>query len=365
MLSLVAVCVTDVIRFPFRDVGALEWQKILWKAVLGVNVGRYVFMIIQTLFLNFSRSKVKYRSTLIHHSVTLVCYSVLFAYRQNVLLGLIGTMVESTSIFEEIGHYYRDGEKRHTKNYRRLIVLSCVFSICFRGLIPLTFLVIAIFRQTPFAMDNIPLTVFFLSSIFFAVIDMWDICLNVQRLVKNAQESRNRLGRDTHVGARISRGKSLQMSKNNLGYLRRYENKNITNHFDDEKHNLNNHKEFPKETLELQMQPSILLSSQHDCSVSKSNSTLNAEVGSDDRSFSTDEHNVHNLRNSNSSNESADADSVLIITTTTIPRLNNSYSEQTFTERAQDLPFNFRSQSLEFIHSDLCPSSSTQNTISV
>lgn len=236
------------------------------ETLFAVNIGRYVFVVIEMFMSKRPTRNVQFRADVIHHAVTVICYVLFLTYGQNLLLGLVGILIESTSIFDEIGRFCKDRERRHTIFYRRLVVVNCVGTICFRGVIPTMFLVIAMFQQSPFTMDYAPLMLFFFSIIFFSVINVWQMLTSTQRLIKHmyvrSQDNQVVRGADAGHGRGTlirfnSRGTGpLKVDKNNLGYLRPCENKNIANHTD-EKHNMNNRKEFVKESLEIHMHPEM------------------------------------------------------------------------------------------------------------
>lgn len=283
MCSLIAICASDVIRYPFHSEPSGNWQRTLVETLFAVNVGRYIFITTEKFITRRSSRKAQYRAEIVHHIVTVLCYTLFLAYGQNLLLGLVGILIESTSLFDEIGRYCKDRQRRHTLFYRRLVVVNCVAMTCFRGVIPTTFLVIAMFQQSPFTMNYAPLMLFFLSIIFFSVINVWSILLSIQRLIKYIYEKSHELhqvandidigrGRGTLV-RNSSRGAGrLTLARNDLGYCRPYENKNIVC-YADEKHNLNNRKEFVKETLDLHMNPGIYFSSSKFKKVNEERST--------------------------------------------------------------------------------------------
>lgn len=310
------------------------------------------------------------------------------------LLGLVGIVIESTSIFDEAGRYFKEQEREHTRNYKRLVVLGCVWTVCCRGVIPITFLVIAMFQQTPFIMDYAPLTVFFLSIIFFSVINVWQILSNMQRLIKYTYEKSHELHQiphtiETDTCTRNGRLRRLQLSKNNLGYLKPYDNKNIATQFDDEKQNMNNRKEFVKDTLKLQVNPGEYfaaaattakkLSNENETNCVDINSGLDVNVIAEDADNDLNERRIHNrfenltsdsltnngntvnianarptvehYRVSNGSNNSTSSDTVLIQNT----QLNNSASIQIVYSRSEERHSHIRSHSMDsFSPSDLC-----------
>lgn len=317
--------VTDVVKHPFNGASSGTLPSIFIQTILGINIGKYMFILMQDIFLFHLTERLRFRAELIHHTVTVVCYGLFLAYNQNVLLGLIGILMETTTVFESVGRCLKEQDKRNTKHYRRLVLLSCAMTICFRGIIPITFLIIATLQQTPFSMDYAPLTVFFLSIIFFSVVNVWLILTGFQRLVKLFGDKSQTLSLDNYTSdrPRLSpdgrpTARQLEVSKNNLGYVRPYENKNISNTLN-EKSNLNNHKRFPKETLNNQIAINILLPNDKSETRNKLN---NIDVSDSNRSSETlsesvisgtseNNHSDSHLRDSNGSGESDNSAMVL------------------------------------------------------
>ena len=309
---------TDVIKHPFKGETSGLLPPIFINAVLGINIGKYVFILVQDMFLFHLSERLRFRAELIHHVVTVVCYSLFLAYNQNVLLGLIGILMETTTVFECVGRCLKEKDKQNTKHYRRLVLSSCAVTICFRGIIPLAFLIIATMQQTPFSMDYAPLTVFFLSIIFYSVVNVWLILTGFQRLVKAFGDKSHTFSSDYHETARPqftadgrpirhSSAGRLELSKNNLGYVRPYENKNMSIN-ENEKSNLNNHKKFPKETLNNHIAINILLPHEDGACENKS-SALNTSSRLSDAS--SDNTSRSNLRDSGESGGSDNSSRVL------------------------------------------------------
>lgn len=329
LLSLTAMFATDVVKYPFKGASSGALPAIFIQTILGINIGKYVFILMQDIFLFHLTERLRFRAELIHHTVTVVCYGLFLAYNQNVLLGLIGILMETTTVFESVGRCLKEQSKRNTKHYRRLVLISCAMTICFRGIIPITFLIIASLQQTPFSMDYAPLTVFFLSIIFFSVVNVWLILTGFQRLVKLFSDKSQTIstGYQTTDRPRFSpdgrplhhtTARQLDLSKNNLGYVRAYENKNISNTVN-EKSNLNNHKKFPKETLNNQIGIDIFLpndkieTKQSACALDLSESNRSSETLSESVVSDTSEiqHSESHLRDSSGSGESENSARVL------------------------------------------------------
>lgn len=293
-----------------------------------MNIGRYMFVLANSILSKRHRQKVKYRADLIHHLVAVICYSFFLAYGENLLLGLTGVFIETTTIFDEIGREFRDSELIHTRWYRRLVIISCAFNVVIRGIVPTAFLVLSMFQQSPFKMNNLTLMVFFLSMIFFSVINVWQILISIQRLLKTTiEKSHETFQCSRDEGSVVMRGTGqFKFSKNNLGYLRPYNNKNIAYQNDSEKDNLNNKKDTAKESIKIHVDPKTYLTKQ--TNAGKSNKaevtvqTLNSDGIPDQREtvFSVDNETQlprspsctcvhhHTLRISNGSSDSSGSD---------------------------------------------------------
>lgn len=339
--SIVSISASDVIRYPFHSEIPDSGQMVFIKTLFSINIGRYIFIIVEMILSTRAVSVAKSRANAVHHIVTVVCYILFLAYEENLLIGLVGILTESTSVLDDVSRYCKERDRRHTKFHRRLVVFNCVGTICFRGVIPTVFLVIAMFQQSPFTMAYVSLTVFFLSIIFFSVINVWQILLGLQRLFNQLSEKSRSLDgvlTETEIvrptfGTLVrhnSRGAvQLKIAKNNLGYVKPYENKNIAS-YTDEKHNMNNRKECAKETLELHVSPEVFLKSRNmrndksACVTSVSNIPRRHSVGESELrdSFLLDGRLRRStvlflsgrapLRDSNSSTSTSNSDTVLI-----------------------------------------------------
>lgn len=255
LLSFIAISLGDVIKHPFNTAKQNSVSSQFVEIIIAINIGRYLFSIVENLSSKRHVRRVKFRSDLIHHVVAVICYSFFLFSGENLLLGLIGVLIEASSIFEDVRREFQDSEKTHLAVYRRVLIIGCVFNVCFRGIIPIVFLTIAMFEQSPFAMTNVTLLVFFFSMIFFSVINVWQILSSIQKLLSYIIERpRERYKCPPDQG--IVRGtRQLEYCKNYLGYLRPYNNKNLAYQIDNEKDNLNNKKDVAKDTIKLHLDP--------------------------------------------------------------------------------------------------------------
>ncbi|XP_062619045.1 uncharacterized protein LOC134280615 [Saccostrea cucullata] len=246
ILSFGALCGSDVIRYPFSRNSSSTINDFV-GILLAINIGRYIYLISVNIYLYGESDRSRIKTDSMHHVVTVVCYSVFLAYHQNLLLSLVGMTMETNSTIIELSKILKELGKNGTRLYSKLSFMNCALTLVFRGIVPVVFLVIAMFHETPFVMHYTTLTVFFLSIIFFSVINVWLILATIQRLVRSFCKTANDF-ENTEAARGIQRVcQSHLTTRNNLGYLRRYDNKNLCT-VDDEKLNTNR-KETTKENI--------------------------------------------------------------------------------------------------------------------
>lgn len=233
-LGVVSVCATDLVRVPFS--GRLDHNDSTFvQIVLSINVGRYVYLTFQDVYLMYLIEKTKFRTDLVHHVVTVISYSIIVAYQENMLLGIIGMISEMSTAVIQLTKILKTLKRHKTAMYRRMSLVTCVVTIAFRGVIPVLFLVMGMLHETPFVMHYTTLTVFFLSIIFFSVINVWLILSSVQRVVRVLGYSESIV---SNCQSNISPSQPFEsFRKNNLGYERPLGNINIS--YDMDKLNLN------------------------------------------------------------------------------------------------------------------------------
>lgn len=252
ILAVVGMCLSDVIIYPFSGNKESPIQPYV-LVFISINIGRFIYLIIQDVLLIDHIEKSKFRTSTVHHLVVVASYLVFVMYQQNLLMALAGMTMEINSSIVEGARIYKEVIKRESTVYKRIYVLNCVVTILFRGVVPISFLVIAMLQQTPFIMNYPALTMFFLSLIFFSVVNVWFILASIKRtylLIKRKNLSSYQL---EEYGGGTSRDHNIpyvnmnDYTKNNLGYVKSYDNKNLTNN-ENEKINCSK-KEFPKDNL--------------------------------------------------------------------------------------------------------------------
>ena len=211
-------------------------------------------MLVQDIYILHHLETSKYRFDTIHHVVACGCYGIFLGYGQNFLLALVGITMELSTTTIEVSKIAKELGYTKSEFYKNLTVVSCILAVVFRGIIPIVFLVMSMFLQTPFVMHYTVLSTFFLSIIFFSVINVWFILSAIQRLVRTCC-TKSSLFRRFEANRRVrtsdqtldANNDPTVFTKNNLGYLRRYDNKNLC-YIEEEKLNTNK-KTFPKENI--------------------------------------------------------------------------------------------------------------------
>ncbi|XP_069114016.1 uncharacterized protein [Argopecten irradians] len=240
VFSFILISTSGVISSPFRsDIDPAF--KVPIQTLLGIYLGKYIYVIAHHMHVPKPANTSRLRIDIVHHLTTIICYSIFVIFMQNLLLALVGITMEMNTMVIDFSRIAKDMNENKTSFYRKLSIVGCGFTAVFRGAIPFAFLVICIFKETPFAMRYAPLTAFFVSLIFFSVINVWLILNSVQRLFNVYRYDRM----DTDYT--VPTLEPASMRNNNLGYVRSYDNRNINN-CDDEKLNLNK-KNFAKETI--------------------------------------------------------------------------------------------------------------------
>eukprot|EP00058_Branchiostoma_floridae_P008855 XP_002594343.1 hypothetical protein BRAFLDRAFT_65194 [Branchiostoma floridae] len=170
VLCLWAVCAlatTDVFQRPFR--GGFSANV---AAVFAANIGHYVYKCFQDFHLRDNLPN--FRINFLHHAVTVLVYIVFSLYQQSGLFGLLGVLFEGTVIFYETSKLMQTLDvERHSVVYGVNIVIGSVMTLVLRGVVPIVFFVLAFRVASPFEMDYLPLAFYFLSVIFFAIINIW------------------------------------------------------------------------------------------------------------------------------------------------------------------------------------------------
>ncbi|XP_066290626.1 uncharacterized protein [Branchiostoma lanceolatum] len=164
--ALCALATADVFQRPFRGFSFSV------ASVFAANIGHYVYKCFQDFHLRDSLPN--FRINFLHHAVTVIVYIVFSLYQQSGLFGLLGVLFEGTVIFFETSKLMQTLDvERHSILYGANIVIGSIMTLVLRGVVPIVFFVLAFRIASPFEMDYLPLAFYFLSIIFFAIINIW------------------------------------------------------------------------------------------------------------------------------------------------------------------------------------------------
>lgn len=320
------MCLSDVITYPFSGNNREPQIQPFVLVFISINIGRYIYMTVQDVLLVDYIDKSKFRTSTVHHFVVVVSYLVFVIYQQNLLMALAGMTMEINSSVVEYAKIYKEVEKRESTVYKRIYIINSVVTILFRGVVPVSFLIIAMLQQTPFIMNYPTLIMFFLSLIFFSVVNVWFILASVKRtyLLINRKNLPNyqmeEYGGGTSRDVNIPYANMNDYTKNNLGYIKSYDNKNLSNN-ENEKVNYSK-KEFPKDNLV----PPFMVRNNFDVrshASSSSNSMLDepcplhsvsADIHSSSVEATENDNKQNELRDSVGSNNSSSTGSMVLYT---------------------------------------------------
>ncbi|XP_064611205.1 uncharacterized protein LOC135475294 [Liolophura sinensis] len=181
VLAVVDLARGDMIAHPFVPKSSRDTH--LTGIIFCMNMGKYVYKAVQdlTLILHLSNVKVD----LLHHSVTLTCYAVFYSCRENLLLGLVGILMESDLLCNEVIRIYKEIScDRTSKCYKRLVTFGSSWTLVSRGVVPVAFLITAVLHQDVMAMQFITIIFWFLAIVFFLAINIWIIFRSGVRMRK-------------------------------------------------------------------------------------------------------------------------------------------------------------------------------------
>ncbi|GAB1597539.1 uncharacterized protein LOC115215870 [Argonauta hians] len=185
ILAIWCLSETDVLKYPLYFPKSEPISSVL-KMTYNFTIGKYFFLSFVRVFC----MRDKYPAILIHYFVTLSTYIIMDGFEQNMLAGLLGPFMETTSspvVFLKIANAYTLS-KSTEKSTLIAYFMEFVATILIRTILPIASLIYIYNKQDIFAMDNIPLSFFFLSIVFFGIINFWFIfkmIANLYQLIHN------------------------------------------------------------------------------------------------------------------------------------------------------------------------------------
>ncbi|XP_077983327.1 uncharacterized protein LOC144438165 [Glandiceps talaboti] len=253
ILAVIALAISGIIYNPF-----MEMPSSVQMAV-AVDIGHYAYKLAQDFYLREHFPSFKINA--LHHIVTVLVLSVFVFFEQNGLNSLVGLLFEGNVIFFGFSHFFKEMQvEKYSLTYGTNLYCGCVTTLLLRGILPLAFLVVSIVYGNPFSMNYIVISFYFLSCIFFLILNLWMIKISFTSVQKFRKErKRHKLERalikspsdeESHVGnveGTSTMAKKSQLpcqKKNNVRYLTPVANTNInTDNGDERMTNLNRDRE--------------------------------------------------------------------------------------------------------------------------
>ncbi|XP_038070041.1 uncharacterized protein LOC119739255 [Patiria miniata] len=156
----------DVLQNPFLGLTTSG------RTCFAINIGCYMYLLIQDALLQ--RHLPNYYITFMHHLVAAVVYLVFLEYRQNALSGTVGLFFAAAAPFFELSDLLKE---LHVEQHRSAcgvsFFLSGLFALVFRLLLPTGFVVYSYVVDSPFTMDILVMSCYFLSLVFFGMLNLW------------------------------------------------------------------------------------------------------------------------------------------------------------------------------------------------
>ncbi|XP_022091922.1 uncharacterized protein LOC110979993 [Acanthaster planci] len=165
----------EVLQKPFLGLAASG------RVCFAINIGCYMYVLVQDALLQ--RHLSNYYITFMHHLVAAVVYLVFLEFRQNALGGTVGLFFAGAAPFFETSHLLKE---LHVETHRPAHGTSSIFSglsaLVFRVLLPAGFVAYSYVVASPFTMDILVMSCYFLSLVFFGMLNVWFVYSAVDSL---------------------------------------------------------------------------------------------------------------------------------------------------------------------------------------
>ena len=165
------LCSTDVLQQPFLSASPNL------MIVFSVALGWQIFKILQNLCDPDKTSKHS-KITNVLRLVAIFLYSSTLVYKQNTLLATMGLVVESHTMFFKMDKLWRILKIREpSKTYFTSSLITSLSAVLLRAVFPLATLIVTsrFHLDEILFMDYLPLSVFFLSLVFYTAANVWFI----------------------------------------------------------------------------------------------------------------------------------------------------------------------------------------------
>ncbi|XP_070575470.1 uncharacterized protein [Ptychodera flava] len=205
------------------------------QLAVAADIGHYTYKLAQDFCLRAHYPS--FRINALHHIVSITTLSVFLALEQNGLNCLVGLLFEGNLVFFGVSDLLKALRvESHNPAYGMNKYAGFASTVLFRGLLPVAFLAVSLVFGNPFTMDYISIAFYFLSDIFFLILNLWLIKISFDSVRKFRKERKKRAFisdlRDNESQAESVDGaaaadKSRMFSPGNMKYLTPVANANL------------------------------------------------------------------------------------------------------------------------------------------
>ena len=178
-LSVYVLVDSSVLSHPFQFCEDFAGRRMV-LLVVAANVGRYVFRTAHTVFVRRSLPQCgKTLPVCISHAATLASLSLVLVWQENLLLGLVGILMEpSSAVFSLLRTLSMVGVPDRGGCYQGVLALGIGASVVCRLLVPLALIGCGMSQQSPLAMSSGSLAVFCGAICFFGAMSVWHLVMS-------------------------------------------------------------------------------------------------------------------------------------------------------------------------------------------
>ena len=227
LLGILLLCQGTILQNPFYGLSHLS------RICFAVNIGCYVYSIVQDIILQRDLNKVSV--DIVHHVVTVAVYSVFLAYQQNALFGALGMLFAITTPCMEIRRLVKAADLENCVRFYRAVLLFCsLLTLIARVVIPTALIIWSLVLGSPLTMDVVVVAIYFLSVIFFGILNLWLAVTSVTSIYKFSYKQRtDKLTRVLNAGEphgleiQASDKRKFTTKRNGINYMTPCSNANI------------------------------------------------------------------------------------------------------------------------------------------
>ncbi|BFZ12784.1 hypothetical protein BsWGS_15822 [Bradybaena similaris] len=193
VIIMVALTYTSLSVSPFSHQPE-PYPKFLIRVILNASIARFSVMATRIVLVRdhvISQNKTSATPGQSGHAKLDFIYCVYGAatnflclgYHENLMLGVTSSFMEVSSTPVECCRLIEQSNKASgSQSYRKTTILTCVLCFICRGMLPLLFVILAVTKESPFCMNEVPLVNFFISGVFYAMFNTLLLSQSIQRL---------------------------------------------------------------------------------------------------------------------------------------------------------------------------------------